>query len=74
MRSVVSLEEKIHHIRAIIEKRTSGTFFQLIGKAPQAEDVTVSFLAVLELSRSRLITLRQEEYFGDIILERKNSD
>ncbi|QQS61453.1 MAG: segregation/condensation protein A [Candidatus Moraniibacteriota bacterium] len=71
IRQVISLEEKIRHIRTLVGRRLTGTFSKLIGDSAKVEEVAVSFLAVLELSRTQIIIARQEECFGDIFLEKK---
>jgi segregation and condensation protein A len=66
----VRLADRLIAIRALLDSRRSVRFSEvLIGDWPRREFIIVSFLAVLELLRRSVIRARQEELFGDIVLE-----
>ncbi len=56
-----------------IHKRISAekhlTFSQLLGSTREPSLVIVSFLAILELYKRRMIDVRQPESFGDISID-----
>lgn len=70
LRKTVRLEEKIRRLQALISKRAKFTFFEVIRDRNNYVEVIVSFLAILELVRQKQMTVRQEDYFGDIYVER----
>lgn len=66
---VVSIEEKIAHIRDRLVNAVKTSFRQLVGRGDKAEAI-VSFLALLELMKQRHVTLHQDELFSDITIHR----
>jgi chromatin segregation and condensation protein Rec8/ScpA/Scc1 (kleisin family) len=64
----VSLAERIAEVRAAVEQRGHVAFSWLAAESPRRSDLIVTFLAVLELYRSRVIRLQQDELFGEIWL------
>lgn len=71
IKRIISLEEKIAHIRAFAQGALARGFFELVAGAKEKVEVIVSFLALLELARQRAVDVRQEELFSDIVI-RKN--
>ena len=72
MEEVVSLEEKIGALKETIEKRMKIAFHETIQETNDKVDVIVTFLAMLEMVKQRVVMARQEELFGDIVIH-KNS-
>lgn len=68
LKSKISMEGKIKEIIELIKKRIEIAFHSLIKPDQGKEHIIVNFLAVLELSRQKLVTIRQQEMFGDITL------
>lgn len=66
---VVSLEEKIQEFHKIIIKHAHLSFSVLIGKTHSRMQMVVSFLAILELTRQRLVQVVQSNLFEDITLK-----
>ncbi len=66
----VSLKETIDRIRILVGKRKQVGFQELLQSATSRTEVIVSFLALLELVKQDIITLRQETLFGDITIAR----
>jgi segregation and condensation protein A len=66
----VRLSERLGAIRELLVTRGSVSFREvLLGDRPTREYIVVSFLAVLELLRRRMIRAAQSDLFGDIVLE-----
>lgn len=62
----VSIEEKIEHIRNMIVERISFSFHDLLLSSKNKVEIIVSFLAMLELSKQKVIVLSQELHFQEI--------
>lgn len=69
LEKIVSIEEKIAHIRQRLISTAQTSFRQLINQGNKA-DAIVSFLALLELVKQRTVKLEQSELFGDIAINR----
>ena len=63
---VASLEEKIRSIRDHLMERLETSFQNLIGGAKTKTDIIVSFLAILELVKQRIVIVDQPSLFMDI--------
>lgn len=70
IKKVVSLEEKIAHIRSFLNNVVERAFSDIVRGAHERTDVIVSFLAILELARQRFVDLDQSKPFGDITIKR----
>lgn len=64
----VSVEEKMKHITALIQKRVEISFRSLITPSEGKEYLVANFLAILELTKQKLVIVKQEEIFGEIRL------
>jgi segregation and condensation protein A len=62
----VSIEEKIAIINQSILARVKISFSRILSDSSNPTDVIVSFLAVLELIKQRVVTVEQGEMFGEI--------
>lgn len=71
MTEVVSLEDKIDHIKNFLTERINVMFSRLHNSQSKME-VVVTFLAMLELMKQRVIDVRQEQMFGEIELTKTN--
>jgi chromatin segregation and condensation protein Rec8/ScpA/Scc1 (kleisin family) len=49
------------------------SFLQLIGQAGGRLEVIVTLLALLEMVKQQLVTMRQERMFGDIVITQKET-
>ena len=63
---IVSLEERISLIQQSIATRAEYTFREALRETKNRMEVIVSFLAVLELVKQRVVTVDQGNLFGDI--------
>lgn len=70
IRKVISLEEKIRDIQAHLRSSIEHAFSDLIKGSREKVEVVVSFLAILELAKNKLVLLDQSERFGDIRIRR----
>ncbi len=70
LRRTIRLEEKIKRLKELILQRTKFTFFEIIRDRRDHGEIVVSFLAILELVRQKHMTVRQEDNFGDMYVEK----
>jgi len=61
-----SIEEKINYIKNEISNRIRASFQDLTKQARSKMDVIVSFLALLELVKQKLVAVEQKKAFEDI--------
>lgn len=70
VRNVITLEEKINHLQNTLRERIETTFSEMTAGAKDKIEVIVSFLAMLELVKQRIISVEQSEMFQEIKLKR----
>ena len=70
LKRVISLQEKITHVRRFLLDSVEKAFSELVSGSHEKVDVIVSFLAILELAREKFIDLDQHELFADIKIKR----
>lgn len=70
---VIALEEKISHLQSVIRKKVETSFAEVVAGAEDKVEVIVSFLAMLELVKQRLIHVEQDEVFSDIRMKHNSS-
>ncbi len=66
----IHIHEKIQHIKDIITREATSSFQKVISGASSKTEKIVSFLAMLELVKQRIITVEQEQLFEDIVIKR----
>ncbi len=66
---VVSLERKIIDVQKMIKNKALKSFSEIKKNSKDKAEVVVSFLAVLELVKQRIVIARQEGVFDDIGFE-----
>ena len=66
IKRIISLEERIAHMRHILQDAIERGFSEIVQGAKEKMEIVVSFLALLELAKDKFIDLRQEEPFSDI--------
>lgn len=66
----VSMKETIERIHRLLKKSRRLLFGDLLGSAGNKTEVIVSFLALLELMKQRVVALHQECGFGNIVVEK----
>ncbi|MEO8065758.1 MAG: segregation/condensation protein A [Candidatus Doudnabacteria bacterium] len=72
MKEVVSISDKIAHIQKLISEQLETSLSSLLKGAKTKTEVIVTFLAVLELTKQRILVVEQSEIFGDVIIRKTN--
>lgn len=70
LRTIITLEDRILHLKDNLSSRAESSFHELIGNAKEKVEIIVSFLAMLELIKQRYISVQQEKFFSDIRIKR----
>lgn len=70
IRKVISMEEKIREIQARLAAGLEHAFSDIIRGSREKVEVIVSFLAILELAKEKLVLLHQRDRFGDITIRK----
>lgn len=71
---VVTIEEKTAEIRRRLTESGKMTFSELFGKVRSKNVLIVTFLAVLEMTRTRYIRVRQDKHFEEIYIEKRDTE
>lgn len=71
VREIITLEQKIDELKLSLQQRIETNFKNLTQNAKNKTEVIVTFLAILELFKEKIINLEQREIFGEIIISRK---
>lgn len=66
----ISIEEKMMEIRSRLMENPRLAFSSLFARPWSRSDLIATFLAVLEIVRTKVARVSQERHFGEIILER----
>lgn len=66
---VISLERRIVAIQKSVQERAEIAFSEITAHAKDRSEVVVSFLALLELVKQRIVIARQDRIFDDIVLK-----
>lgn len=72
MQEVVSISEKISHIQAMISDKLETSLSVLLKDAKSKTEVIVTFLALLELTKQRILIVEQSDMFAEIIIRKTN--
>ncbi len=68
---VMTLEEKINDLQNVLRQRMETSFSELTSAAENKIEVIISFLAMLEMEKQRLINVDQRELFNEIKINMK---
>jgi len=71
LKKVISLEEKIRDIQSRLSQRLEHMFSEFVVQSKEKVEVVISFLAILELAKQRLVLLKQDKNFADIRIQRR---
>ena len=66
VREVITLEQKINDLQNMLRKKAETYFSEISGSAKDKIDVIISFLAMLEMVKQRIIEVEQGEMFKEI--------
>lgn len=70
VKEVVSISEKISHIQVLISEKLQTSLSSLIKDAKSKTEIIVTFLALLELTKQRIVSLEQSAHFEDILIKK----
>lgn len=70
----VNIEDKMREIRATVRGLRGISFRTLLDMQASKTNIIVTFMSVLELMKVGAITIRQEELFGDIVIDSLDED
>lgn len=70
MEEVMSITDKIAHIQILISQKVQTTLTDLLKDTKNKTEVIVTFLALLELTKQKILSLDQDEHFADIIIKK----
>ena len=65
------IEDKLEYIRKRIQDENINDFSELIKESECKMETVVTFLALLEMIKQRMIKVYQSDNFGKIIIERR---
>ena len=70
LKRIISLEEKIKELQDMLTTKVERFFSEVIKGGKEKAEIIVSFLAILELAKQKLVELEQGKIFGDIRIRR----
>lgn len=74
VRGVVTLEEKISHLQDTLRGKIETSFSEIAANAEDKIEVIISFLAMLEMIKQRIIQVEQKGLFDEIKLKNIKSE
>ena len=69
---IVTLEERISDLEVTLRKKMETCFSEVVAQAKDKVDVIISFLAMLEMVKQRMIYVEQSELFNEIKLSMRS--
>lgn len=72
VRDIITLEDKINELQRTLEKRVKVSFSQIRASAGNRIEIIVSFLALLELVKQRIVSAEQNKLFEEIKISKIN--
>lgn len=73
VQEVITLEERINDLQNTLRQRVEMSFTELTSGAENKIDVILSFLAMLEMVKQRIVDVEQGDLFHEIMLKNKTS-
>jgi segregation and condensation protein A len=70
----VTVDEQMEYISRFLDSHTACTFRELVGSMKERIRIVVTFVALLEMIRSRVLGIRQEEPYQDFWIFRSPSE
>jgi segregation and condensation protein A len=70
----VTVDEQMEYINRFLDSHTECTFRELVGSMKERIRIVVTFVALLEMIRSRILGIRQEEPYQDLWVFRLPSE
>lgn len=72
LEEVLTLEDKIIHLQDSLRKKAESLFSEIMASSKDRIDVVISFLALLEMVKQKIINVEQNELFEDIRIRHKD--
>jgi len=72
VKEVVSITDKINHLRRLISEKLELKLTDALQKNSRTE-IVVTFLALLELIKQKILSVEQEALFGDIKIKKRDA-
>lgn len=66
IKKIISLEEKIKELQSFLKAKVERVFSELVSGTKEKMEIIVSFLALLELAKQKLVAVDQKKLFDDI--------
>ncbi len=74
VREVVTLEEKICDLKKFLQEKIETSFADIVSESGEKVEVIISFLAMLEMVKQRMVLVEQKGLFGEIKLKGQKED
>lgn len=75
IKEAISIQEKIDQLQLLITNQIETKLSDLLSSAKNKSEVIVTFLALLELTKQKILTVEQETLFTDITIKKyQNSE
>lgn len=74
IREAVSIQEKITHLQNMLTESIETRLSHVLSTAKSRHEAIVTFLALLELIKQRILTVEQEASFADITIKRLGAE
>lgn len=71
LEEVVTISDKIDHMQKLLAEKIEVKLQDLLATAKDKTEIIVTFLALLELIKQKILTVEQEAMFSDIIIKRR---
>lgn len=72
LEEVVTISEKIEHLQNIIREKVELKLRDLLSKAKSKTEIIVTFLALLELVKQKILSADQKAMFSDIVIKKQS--
>jgi len=72
IQEVISISEKIESLQHLIAQKVETKLQDVLKSASSKTEVIVTFLALLELIKQRILTVEQEQLFADIVIKKRH--
>ncbi|MEK7598538.1 MAG: segregation/condensation protein A [Patescibacteria group bacterium] len=66
VREVITLEQKINDLQNMLQRKVETHFSEVVSGAKDKIEIIISFLAMLEMVKQKIIEVEQHELFQDI--------
>ncbi len=70
VKEAISIQEKINSLQNMLSEKIQTKMSDLIASAKDKTEVIVTFLALLELIKQRILSVEQEQIFSEILIKK----